>query len=311
MGLTLYSCFDFVENGIEIDYEDSNASLSVVPLGASKGAINETVSFSIEVNSDYNIKSCIIATTNPGKNGTGFNVSDFNFDDPFSDHNFGTIKPGIKSFKVRYDYIIPEAINKSRITVTIIDESGRVRKDQTLNVVPAISRTEGIELYAKNTTFHDALSSSEGVVYENIKSNYSNFTQENVAIQKKIDIVFYYNPVNKKTSIVSTSSGRLDYELSLENKMVFKKIQIPSSLNFENLNASNLAEIAEAEELGSTGRLELDGIIVGDIIGFIADVNALNSLKAGILRVDGLHPATVARYEGLSYVMKCSIIVQK
>ena len=308
---SLVACFDFVEDGIDIEYADSAATLSVVPIGSTKGAMNETVSLSISVNSAFDVKSCIISTTNEGRNGSGFNVSDANFDDPFSDHNYGTIRPDIKSFKVRYDYIIPDEINKSRITVTIIDESGRVRTDQTINVVPAITQKSGLKLYAKNTTFHDTLAASEGIVYEDIKSNYSSFTQENVTVQEKIDIVFYYNPSNKKASIVSTASGRLDYELSIENKMGFKKIQLPSALSFDDLNASDLDDIVETEELSTTGKLQLDGIAVGDMIGFIADVNAANSLKAGILKIEGLHPATVARYDGLSYVMKCSIIVQK
>lgn len=308
--LSLTSCLDFVEDGIEIDYGDSDASLNFKPLSSSKAAVNEVLSFSIAVSSDFDVKSCIISTSNEGKNGTGFNVSDTNFDDPFADHNFGTIRPGIKSFTVRYDYIVPEEINKSRITVTIIDESGRVSTDQNIEVVPSISIKEGLELYSKNTTFHDALSSSEGIVYQDIKSNYSSFTQTNVDIQKKIDIVFYYNPDNKRTSIVSTGSGRLDYELSVENKMVFKKIQLPNSVNINDLSAANLSDIVEAENLIDDGKLELDNIVVGDNVGFIADVNALNSLKAGILQVNALHPASVPRYDGLCYVMKCSIIVQ-
>lgn len=308
--LSICSCLDFVEDGIDIEYADSEAALTITAIGSTSAAMNETVSLSISVNSDFDIKSCIIATTNEGKNGSGFNVSDTSFDDPFSDHNFGTVRPGIKSFNVRYDYIVPEEITRSRITVTIIDESGRVRKEETINVVPAISRTNDLELYAKNTIFHDALAVSEGIVYEDIKSNYSTFTSENVEVQKKIDVVFYYNPDNKRASIVSTASTRLDYELSTENSMVFKKIQIPSGLNFDDLNAADMAALVEQEQLSEEGRLNLDGIVVGDMIGFIADLNAVNSFKAGILRIEALHPASVARYDGLSYVMKCSIIVQ-
>lgn len=308
--LSMCSCLDFVEDGIEIEYADSDATLTITPIGSTSAPMNETVSLSIAVSSDFDIKSCIISTTNEGKNGSGFNVSDNSFDDPFSDHNFGTVRPGIKSFTVRYDYIVPEEINKSRITVTVIDESGRVRKEETINVVPAISRTSDLELYAKNTIFHDALAVSEGIVYEDIKSNYSTFTSENVEVQKKIDVVFYYNPDNQSTSIVAPASTRLDYELSIENKMVFKKIQFPAGLDFDNLSAADLADLAEQEKLNEEGSLQLDGITVGDMIGFIADINAINSFKAGILRVEALHPASVARYEGISYVMKCSIIVQ-
>jgi hypothetical protein len=307
----LTSCLDFVEDGIDITYGDSNASFTVESIGTANGAENETISFSIQVNSDFDIKSCIITTSTEGKNGSGFNVGDSNFDDPFADHNYGTIRPGIKSFKVRYDYIIPEKTNKSIIKFTIVDESGKTDLEKEIQVVPSIIRHNNLVLYAKNTTFHDALASSDGIVFPDIKTNYASLSEENVAVQRKIDIVFYYNPNNKVSSLVSIASSRLDLDISIENNTSFIKLDFPNSLDLADITPARLAEITKMNDYLLDGDSEIDRIKVGDIIGFRADVNAINSLKAGILKVEGLHPGSVPRYAGISYVLECSLVIQK
>jgi hypothetical protein len=76
------------------------------------------------------------------------------------------------------------------------------------------------------------------------------------------------------------------------------------------MSASTLEKITEEANLSSEGSSALNNLKVGQYIGFIADLNALNSLKKGILKVEGLHPGSVPRYEGISYVLKCSMIVQ-
>ena len=167
--ISFSSCLNFVDEGIEIDYEESSANLSVKSIGSSNGAANEIISYEITASSNNDIKSLIIQTSNEGKNGSGFNVSDTNFDDPFVDHIFGTIQPGTRSFKVRYDYIIPEEINKSRITFLLIDDEGKKQVQETLEVVPNISYSSSIVVYAKDATFNDAIASSEGLTYFNIK----------------------------------------------------------------------------------------------------------------------------------------------
>ena len=116
--LCISSCLNFVEDGIKIEYAESNANLTVTPIGSGKGSANETLSFQVNASSNSEIKSLIVQTSVEGKNGSGFNVTDTNFDDPFVDHIFGTIQPGTKSFTIRYDYIIPDEINKSRINLT-------------------------------------------------------------------------------------------------------------------------------------------------------------------------------------------------
>ncbi|GLR17894.1 hypothetical protein GCM10007940_25090 [Portibacter lacus] len=308
--VSLSSCLDFVDEGLETEYGDSDAVLVVESIGPENGAEGEVISFSISVDSDFDIKSCIIQTSNEGKNGSGFNVTDESFDDPFADHGFGTVRPGIQSFKVRYDYIIPEEINKSIISVLIVDESGKVEVEKTLRVVPQVQFHDDISLYAKDATFFDALSSSEGVVYPDIKTNSSTLSEENVAIQKKIDIVFYFNTGNKSAYITSLASGNLDTELSFENSALFKKISLEEGKLLSEITPSDLSSILESVNMVADGRGSISNVKVGDVILFQADVNAVNSLKAGILQVEGLHPASVPRYEGTSYVLECSVITQ-
>ena len=306
----LSSCLDFVEDGIDIEHGVSNASLTVENIGSPNGASNETVSFSIQVRSEYDIKSCIIQTSIEGRNGSGFNVSDNDFDDPFADHIYGTIQPGIKSFKIRYDYIIPDETNKSRISFTIIDESGKVKEEKLIEVVSATKFHKDLTVYAKNSTFHDALAASNGKVYPDIKTNYSTLTEANLKVQKEIDIVFYYNPASKRASIVSPASGRLDLELSVENATQFRRMSLPSDADLSVITASELEKMTAELDLLDEGSSNIDGIKVGDVIGFIADLNASNSLKKGIIKIEGLHPGSVARYDGVSYVLECSIIIQ-
>lgn len=305
------SCLDFVEDGIEVSYAESDATLTALPLANSNGAENEVIGFEIAANSNFDIKSLIVRTTIEGKNGSGFNVSDPDFDDPFADHNYGTIQPGTQNFKVRYDYIIPESINKSRITFILVDESGKKEVQQTVEVVPSITYHEGIVSYAKDNTFNDAIASAEGSTYFNIKGNYSSLTSENVEVQKKIDIIFYYDKDNKNAVIAAPASSRVDLELSVENNTQFKFLSLPEDTDLSEMSASTLDQLTEEANLSAEGASTLNNLKVGQYIGFIADLNAVNSLKKGILRVEGLHPGSVPRYAGISYVLRCSMIVQK
>ena len=77
------ACSDFVEDGIEINYPLSNATLTVEPIAGENGAVNETVSYRITANANANIQSLIVQSSNDGKNGSGFNVNSTEFDDPF------------------------------------------------------------------------------------------------------------------------------------------------------------------------------------------------------------------------------------
>ena len=305
------ACTDFVEEGIEIEYPLSNATLSVEPIAGENGAAEETVSYRITANANANIKSLIVQSSNEGKNGSGFNVNSTEFDDPFIDHIFGTIQKNTQSFTVRYDYIIPTDISKTRLTFTIIDETGKVSVEKTISVVPDVKTYTNRELFAKDNDFYDAFASIDGVVYPNIKDNYSRFTAENVAVQEKIDFAFYYDRVGKNAVLAAPFSNRIFLELAINNSTRLKKLPEVSDINIADISPSKLIELTENEELLKTGALQVGNLKVGDIIAFVTDLNAVYSLKTGLLKVTGLHPGSVPRYDGVAYVLECDIVVQK
>jgi len=207
IAIMMSACLDFVDEGIEIDYPPSNATLLVEPIASENGAVNETVSYKIIAQASANIKSLIVQATNEGKGGSGYNVSTTDFDDPFIDHIFGTIQKDVQSFTVRYDYVIPEGISKSRLTFTLIDEKGKVSTEATVEVVPTVAHYLERSIYAKDKTFYDAFSTVDGEVYPNIKDNYSTFSAENVAVQEKLDFLFYYDRDSKRSVIAAPISG--------------------------------------------------------------------------------------------------------
>jgi len=309
--LCLSACVDLVEEGIEIDYPRSDATLTVVPMIGENGAANETVSYKITVISPVNIKSCIIQATNEGKNGSGFNVSADGFDDPFIDHIFGTIQNNVKSFTVRYDYVIPEGINRSRLTFIIIDESGKVSTEKTVTVVPGISLYLDRSIYAKDKNFYDAFATVDGEVYPNIKTNYSSFSAENVAVQRKLDFLFYYDKGAKRSVLAAPFSTAANQILNVNNKTLFKKMTGLSDLDIADVNSSKLVELTADANILKEGSTEVRNLRVGDVIGFITDLNAVYALKTGLLKVTGLHPSSIPRYEGVSYVLECDVVVQQ
>ncbi len=305
------ACVDLVEDGIDIEYPLSDASLTVTAIASEQGAANEKISYEITVSSAVNIKSCIIQTSQPGQNGSGFDVSTPGFDDPFADHIFGTIKRNIKSFTVKYDYIIPDEINRSRLIFSIIDESGKVSTERTVEVVPDITVYTDRELFAKDNNFHDALATSDGTVYADIKTNYSAVSEENRIVQEKIDIIFFYDKDANRSTIAAPASGSVDLTLSIANKTLFKKLPGASDVDVREMSPAELITLTENENLLAEGNLQVRDIAVGDVIGFITDLNAAYSLKTGLIKVTGLHPASVPQYDGVSYVLECDIIVQQ
>lgn len=309
--LFLVSCSSLVDEGIEVDYSDSDAQVEVEALGFEMAAAGETVSYAITVSSQFDIKSCIVKAAVEGRNGSGFNVSTTGFDDPFADHIFGTIREGIRSFKVRYDYIVPDDISKSRISFTIVDESGIASQEKTVAVIPAINTYENLELFARDRNFYDALATIDGQVYPDIKTNYSQLTEANVAVQEKIDIIFYYDKAARRTTLASPASNRVDLSLNIRNNTLFKFLDRSGNLTLEEINSSSLHTLTSDASILDEGSSQLDNIKVGDAIGFVTDLNAVHSLKSGILLVKGLHPGNVDRYEGVSYVLECELAVQQ
>ncbi|MDW3648528.1 MAG: hypothetical protein R8P61_15790 [Bacteroidia bacterium] len=307
----LSACVDLVDEGLEVNYPLSDASLTVQAITAEKGAVDETISYQISVSSSEDIKSCIVQSSNPGQNGSGFNVSDPAFDDPFIDHIFGTVQKNTQSFTARFDYIIPKDINKSRLSFSVIDEAGKVSIEKTIEVVPSIARYSNQKLYAKDKNFQDAFASIEGEVYEDIKSNYSSVSEANREVQEKIDILFYYDANARRSTIAAPASERLGLSLSVENKTLFKKLSGLNISDISELSPAYISQLRENASLLQEGSMQIDNLKVGDVVGFITDLNARHSLKTGLLIVTGLHPSTVPQYDGVSYVLECDIVVQE
>lgn len=303
-----FSCDDFVEDGYRVDYPPSSANLEVEAIGYESGAVGDVVSYKITAQSGSSIKSLVIQTNNPGANGTGFDVGAEGFDDPFADHIYGTVKDDITSFTVKYDYIIPEGINKSKLTFSLIDQEGKVSSEANLKVVSAIKKYNSRSIYAKNNLYNDAFATIDGVIYPDIKTNFSTTSEENLAVQEKIDIFFYVS--NSVAIISSPADNGLDLELDVENQTKFKKLTSVSNEDFANLTAASLVELTKADSIGYHGSSRVSGIRVGDIIGFTTDLNALHSFKTGLIKVKELHPALIDRYSGTAYMMEFDVVTQ-
>ncbi|MFK7921561.1 MAG: hypothetical protein AB8H47_06365 [Bacteroidia bacterium] len=306
------ACFDLVDEGIRVEYPASNASMTVEAIATETGAENDMISYEITVSSQVDIKSCVVQTTNEGQSGTGYNVADPNYDDPFADHGFGTMRKNVQSFKIRYDYIIPSGINKSRLTFSVVDESGIVSVEKTLEVVPGIESYSDKNIYARDSDFFDGFASVDGVVYPDIKTNFNAVSEENLVVQKKLDIVFYYDPVAKRSTLTSPAADRAGLNLSVENKTLFKRLNNQSGLILSELSPGELINLSGGSSaMLQDGAEAISQLVVGDVIAYITDLNADYSLKIGLLKVTGLHPASVPHYSGVSYVLECDIIVQK
>ena len=306
----MLSCEDLVEEGYRIDYPDSDASFGAESMGYDAGAVGDRVSFKLTVESNHFIKSCVVTSTADGASGSGYDVGEDGFDDPFADHNYGTVKKEIKSFAVKYDYIIPEGINQAKVTFSVIDEMGKVSAEVSVNVVAPIKSYSARELFAKNNLFNDAFASIDGFVYPDIKTNYSTVNSDNVAVQEKIDIIYYYDQDNNVSVISSIDDGQLGIELSIENATRFLRMDAISEEDFNALTPASLVSLTRDDSISYKGSSKVRGISVGDIVGFSTDINAIHSFKTGLIKVNGLHPTNVAHYEGTAFVMECDIVTQ-
>lgn len=77
------------------------------------------------------------------------------------------------------------------------------------------------------------------------------------------------------------------------------------------ISAAMLHTLTNEASILSDGSEQVDNFKVGDVIGFTTDLNAIHSLKSGLIFVTGLHPASVGRYKGVSYVLEFELLVQK
>lgn len=309
ISLAVLSCDDLVEDGYRIDYAPSDATLSIVPIGYEMGSEGDIVSYSITANSANSIKSLVVESKAPGASGSGYDVGTVGFDDPFADHGYGTMQKNVTSFTVKYDYVVPKEVNKSTVVFSLIDEQGKVSSEVNIAVVPSITQHDNISLISKDELYFDAGSSIDGFVYQDIKTNYSSRTQENIDVQEKIDLVFYVND-NGSSIICSPAHSGLNIELDIENATKFKRMSSITNEDFDSITPASLVALTETDSIGYYGRSSVSDVKVDDIIGFTTDQDAIHSFKTGLVRVNALHPTTVSRYEGKVYIMECDIVTQ-
>lgn len=310
IALIMASCENMVEDGYRINYPESSAVFTAEPLNFTSGAAGDVVSFKLSVVSENYIKSCIVETNNEGANGSGYDVGEEGYDDPFADHIYGTVKDGIKSFNVKYDYVIPDDINQSTITFSVIDDEGKVAVVTSVGVVPSIKKYTGINLYSQVAKNSDAFASINGLVYPDISTNYSTMSGENLVIQENIDIMFFYDKDNRQSVIAAPSNSDVSLVLQVENATLFKILYDVTEDDFNTISSASLVKLTEKDSITYYGNTAVRGINVGDIVGFTTDLNAVHSLKRGLIKINALHPTFVDHYEGKAYVLECDIVTQ-
>lgn len=306
--LLLSACEDPVEKGYSIDYKESDAKIVVKALGADAAAPGETISYSIQVEANNDVRSCLVSTYQPGASGSAYDVSTPGFDDPFADHNYGIMTKGVQSFKIKYDYVVPEDAHSDTLEFVVVEERAKVVQKAAFHVVPAITRYDNVQLYAKDNLNNDAFASIDGLLYPDVKTNYTSLSDANRSVQEKIDIIFFVN--NGKAILASPAHAGLRLDLDIENATNFKRISGVSHHDFDAMSAATLVEATKNDSILYYGSSAVTDFKVGDIIGFATDINAIHSGKLGLIKINQLHPSTIDRYAGKSYVLECDIITQ-
>lgn len=187
---------------------------------------------------------------------------------------------------------------------------GEVSEEVTVRVVSPVKAYSNRFLYAKSALFYDAFASIDGLVYPDIKSNYSAVSTENLDVQEKVDVIFYYDAEARSAVICSPDDNRVNLDLQIENATRFKKMADISSEDFESVTPASMVALTSDDSIAYNGGSQVRDLMVGDVVGFTTDVNAIHSLKTGLIRINGLHPANVDHYAGTAYVMECDIITQ-
>ncbi len=304
--LIMVASCDNVDEGYRIDYKESPARFSVTLLSPNRGAISDTISFSITASSDYVIKSLVVSTTLSGGEGTGYYV-DATATDPFIDHTYGTIQEGTQELDVKYYYVVSQDSVDANVTFTMIDAFGKNTSTFDLITVPSIVRYDSIVLYSQTSVYTDGFSTTDGTVYHNLQ-DYEAVTTVNEAIQESLDIIFLGG--EESSMLVAPYNGNFSSNMSVRNKTLLKVITDITNNEFDNLTNASLSEITDVNEVKKGGTLISD-IRVGDIIGFRTDLASANPYHYGLLRINAIHPTITGYYEGTSYLLEMDIVTQK
>ncbi len=304
---SMVSC-ENVTDGYTVDYGASSAELSVTLQTSDRGSEGDIAVFHIVAQANAEIKSLIISSESDGAEGTGFVVDTTLGSDPLTDHIFGTIQPGTTDFALDYHYVFPSDTTDNTITFSLIDEEGIAEVEFDLEGIANITAYSNIALVALSSKYLDGFSTAEGSVYENV-ADYADETAANLLIQKSIDICFKVSS-DGISHIFCPYHANFGVDFSNTNKTLFVHLDTLSSNDFDALTNITLSEITEAYEV-KKGSPIIDSVQVGDIIGFRTDYASSNPYHYGIMRINAIHPTTVNRYDGNSYVVEFDILTQQ
>lgn len=303
--LGIRSC-ENVEDGYRIDYPESPAEFTVSLLSADRGAIRDTISYSLKATSEYDIKSLVITSSVSGGDGTGYVIYP-DMEDPLIDHVFGTIQPGTRNIDLVYNYVVAQDTLNSDLTFTLIDDFGKNTFVQSVITVPSITEYKQIVMYSQSDEKTDGFSSIDGQVYHDLQK-YEELTVENEAIQQSIDLIFIIS--GGGTALVAPYNGQFSSNMAIRNKTLVKLMPEVSNEEFDNLSNASLSLLTEEYEI-KNGTTSVENVKVGDIIGFRTDFASSNPYHYGMLRINAIHPTNIEHYEGISYLIEADIVTQK
>lgn len=310
MLILFFACEKNVEDGYRIDYKESTAQLTITTADTT-GAIGDTVYFSIQATSDFNIKSIVVSGFPSGSSSSGFAIPSGNTD-PLIDHIYGTIQANTKTFNIIYKYVVNQDTADPVVTFKLIDESGQKVVKQNIATLNSIAKYDSVVLFTKSADQTDGFATlnllGKSAVYQNL-ANYAVTSDINTPVQKSVDIIFVVD--NGVGYIIAPYDWRFSTTNAafVRNKTRFKLLTDVSSDSFDNITSSSISAIIRRDSVKQTGETAVP-VEVGSIVGFFTDYNSTNSYKAGMLRVNAIHPSACSWYTGKVYQIEMDIITQ-
>ena len=303
--IVLNGCYD-VEEGYRINYPESSAQFTIDPVGYNRGKIGDTISFKIDVSSDFAIKSLTVTSSVSGGSGSGYIIPSGG-NDPFIDHTFGTIQENVYSLDIYYNYVVNQDSLNSKLTFGMVDGQGKSTIEQQVITVPGIVKYNDVAIYFNTSSKTDGFSTLDGTVYHYLP-NYEPVTEANQLVQESLDMVFIVD--GSSAMLVAPYDWHYSTSMQVRNKTKLKKMSSLSAGDFNGLTAASLSYYASTDTI-KNGSTYISDISVGDIIGFQTDFASANSYKYGVLKVKAVHPTNVEWYEGKSYVIEMDVVTQK
>ncbi|MDP4276349.1 MAG: hypothetical protein Q8914_01830 [Bacteroidota bacterium] len=298
------ACYD-VEDGYRINYAESTAQFSVTPATVTRGAVGDTLRFTILAKAETDIKSVIVTSSLSGKEGTGF-VVDSGKTDPLIDHTYGTIQKNTRQLELVYKYIVAQDSDNVMLTFSMIDGDGKKSASFEVFTVPSITSYSHVILYTNSASKTDGFSTADGTIYRAL-ANYEAVTTVNQAVQESLDFIFLVS--NGSALLAGPYDGNFSTNMKIRNKTKFKLLTDITTAAFDSLTPATLSYLVDLGKVDK-GTTSISGIKVGDFIGYKTDFASTNSYKYGIIRVNAIHPSNCSWYDGVSYLIDMDVVSQ-